>query len=71
MTICYIYNIYIYDIKNRILAFHLTCIIFRGLSHEKEKCILYMSLDGHDTRQIPALILYTHTRIRIRILMRA
>ena len=33
--------------ENRILACHLTCIIFSGLSHEKEKFILYMSFDGH------------------------
>ena len=35
------------DIENKILACHLTCIILRGLSHEKENFILYMSLDGH------------------------
>ena len=40
-----IYNIY--DMENRILACHLTCIICRGLSHEKWKFKLYMSLDGH------------------------
>ena len=27
---------HIYDIENKILACHLTCIIFRGLSHENQ-----------------------------------
>ena len=33
--------------ENRILTCHLTCIICRGLSHEKWIFKLYMSLDGH------------------------
>ena len=37
----------IHDMENRILTCHLTCIICRGLSHEKWIFRLYMSLDGH------------------------
>ena len=52
--------------EHRILTCHLTCILYRGLSHEKWKFKLYMSIDGHfyymyvfdghDTRQIFALL---------------
>mgnify|MGYP006889218365 CR=1 FL=1 len=52
--------------KNVYFICHLTGIFIRCMFLTGK-----MAFDGHDTRQIPALILYTHTRIRIRILMRA
>ena len=67
-----LYNIY--DMENRILACHLTCIICRGLSHENGNlnfichltdifimCLFFtgkMAFHGHETRQILALAIH-------------
>ena len=55
--------------ENRILTHHLTCIVFRSISHENRNSnfishltnifIRCMFLTGNDTRRIFALIPYT------------